>query len=72
MNTCHIVRSSRPAGLFSFGLLDGLRVRLRRPYLREAPAGFGLDRLATAFMNNPGQARENFSGRVVENDMIGT
>jgi hypothetical protein len=38
--------------------------------LREAPAGFGLERLATAFMNNPGQARENFSGRVVENGMI--
>ena len=50
----HGVRSSRPAGLFSFGLLDGLHVRLRRPYLREAPAGFGLERLATAFMNNPG------------------
>jgi hypothetical protein len=49
-----LVRFSRPAGLFSFGLLDGLHVRLRRPYLREAPAGFGLERLATAFMNNPG------------------
>ncbi len=23
-------------------------------HLREAPAGFGLERLATAFMNNPG------------------
>ena len=34
--------------------LDGLQVRFRRPYLREAPAGFGLERLATAFMNNPG------------------
>ena len=54
MNTCYIVRSSRPAGLFSFGLLDGLQVRLRRPYMREAQAGFGLERLATAFMNNPG------------------
>ena len=54
MNTCYVVRSSRPAGLFSFGLLDGLPVRLCRPYLREAPAGFGLERLATAFMNNPG------------------
>ena len=54
MNTCHIVRSSRPAGLFSFGLLDGLHVRPRQPYLREAMAGFGLERLATAFMNNPG------------------
>jgi hypothetical protein len=42
-----------PGGLFSFGLLDGLSVRLRRPYLREAPAGFGLERLAMAFMNNP-------------------
>ncbi len=72
MNTCCIVRSSRPAGLFSFGLLDGLRVRLRMPYLREAPAGFGLKRLATAFMNNPGQAKENFSGRVDGNGMIMT
>ncbi len=54
MNTCYVIRSSRPAGLFSFGLLDGLQVRLRRPYLREAPAGFGLERFATAFMNNPG------------------
>ena len=54
MNTCFVVRPSRPAGLFSFGLLDGLPVRLRRPYLREASAGFGLERLATAFTNNPG------------------
>ena len=54
MNTCYVVRSSRPAGLFSFGLLDGLSVRLRRPYLREAPAGFGLECLATAFKNNQG------------------
>ena len=53
MNACYVVRPSRPAGLFSFGLLDGLPVRLRRPYLREASAGFGLERLATAFMNNP-------------------
>ena len=54
MNTYYGVRSSRPAGLFSFGLLDGLQVRLRRPYLREALAGFGLERLATVFINNPG------------------
>jgi hypothetical protein len=54
MNTYYVVRSSRPAGLFSFGLLDGLQVRLRRPHLREAQAGFSLERLATAFMNNPG------------------
>ena len=54
MNTCYVVRSSRPAELFSIGLLDGLQVRLRQPHLREAPAGFGLERLATAFMNNPG------------------
>ena len=54
MNTCYVVRSSCPAGLFSVGLLDGLQVRRRRPYLRETPAGFGLERLATAFMNNPG------------------
>ncbi len=37
MNTCYVVRSFRSAGLFSFGLLDGLQVRLRRPYVREAP-----------------------------------
>ena len=54
MNTYYVVRSSRPAGLFSFSRLDGLQVRLRRLRLREAPAGFGLSRLATAFMNNPG------------------
>ena len=55
MNTYYVVRSSRPTRLFSFGLLDGLPVRLRRPHLREAPAGFGLERLATVFMNNPGE-----------------
>jgi hypothetical protein len=54
MNTCYVVQSSRPAGLFSFGLLDGLSVRTRQSHLREAQAGFGLGRLATAFMNNPG------------------
>ncbi len=54
MNVCSVVRSSRPARLFSFGLLDGLHVRLHRPRLREAPAGISLERLATAFMNNPG------------------
>jgi hypothetical protein len=54
MNTCYVVRSSRPTGLFSFDLPDELRVHLRQPHLREAPAGFGLERLATAFMNIPG------------------
>ena len=54
MNACSGVRSSRPARLFSFGLLDGLPVRLRRPYVRAASAGFRLERLATAFMNSPG------------------
>jgi hypothetical protein len=55
MNTYCDARSSCPAWLFSLGLLDVLqRVRLRRPRLREATAGFGLLRLATAFMDNPG------------------
>jgi len=54
MNTRSVVRSSRPARMFSFGHLDGLHVRLRRPHVREAPAGFGLKRLTDAFMNNPG------------------
>jgi hypothetical protein len=53
MNTCYVVRSYHQTGLFSFGLLDGLQARLRRPYLREAPAGFGLERLETVSMNNP-------------------
>ncbi len=60
MNTCYVVRSSRPAGLFSFSLLDGLPVRLRRPHLREAQAGFGLEHLATAFMKSPGQLNQPF------------
>jgi len=54
MNTCYVVGSSRPAELFSLDLLNGLQVCLRRPYLREAPAAFGLERIATGFMNNPG------------------
>jgi hypothetical protein len=53
MNACYVARPSHPAELFSFGPLDGPPVRLRRHYVREAPAGFGLERLATAFMNNP-------------------
>jgi hypothetical protein len=59
MNTYYSGRSSHPAGLFSFGLLDGPQVRLRRPHLRQVPAGFGLRRFATAFMNKPGQARDS-------------
>jgi hypothetical protein len=54
MNTYYGIRSSRPARLSSFGFLDVLLVRLRRPHLREAAADFGLARLATAFMKNPG------------------
>jgi hypothetical protein len=54
MNTYCDSRSSRPAGLFSFSLLDSLSGYLCRPHVREAPAGVGLSRLATAFMNNPG------------------
>lgn len=42
MNTCCVARSSRPGGLFSFSLLNELQVCLRWPYLREAPAGYGL------------------------------
>ena len=53
MRICSGVRSSRPARTFSFGLLDGLRVRPRRPRLREATADFGLKPLAPAFMSNP-------------------
>ncbi len=63
MNTYCGDRSSRSAELFSFGLLDGPQVRLCRPHLREAPAGFGLSRLATAFMNNPGLPRSLQKGK---------
>ncbi len=58
MNAYYVVRSSCPAGLFSLGLLNGLPVRLRWPRLREAPAGVGLERLVTAFMNSPGQQNQ--------------
>ena len=54
MDTCSGARSHRPARLFSFGLLDGLPARLRRPYVRAASASFRLERLATVFINNPG------------------
>ena len=54
MNACSGVRSSRPVRPFSFGLLDGLHVCLRRPHVREASAGFCLERLATSFMRSPG------------------
>ena len=54
MNTYSGVRSSCPAGRFSFGILDGLPVRLCRPYVREALAGLGLERVSTVFVNNPG------------------
>jgi hypothetical protein len=54
MNTYCDSRSSRPARLFSFSLLDSLPGCLCRLRLREAPAGVGLSRLVTAFMNNPG------------------
>jgi len=33
MSAYDVVRSSHPAGVFSFSLLDGLPVRLRRPYV---------------------------------------
>ena len=53
MNTCYVARSSRPARLISFGLLNELQVGLRWPNLREAPAGYGLTPRDT-FMNNVG------------------
>lgn len=54
MSDCSVVRCSRPARRFSFGLLDGLSGHLCRPRFREAPAGFGLERLATTFVNKAG------------------
>ena len=71
MNACSDIRLSRPAGLFSFGLLDGLQVHLCRPYLREAPADFSFGCLTTTFMNSPGrQDGENdrqHRSRIAEN-----
>ena len=56
MKTCSVVQSSRPPGFISFGLLNGLPIRPRRPPLPEAPAVFGLKGLALAFTNNSGYA----------------
>ena len=42
-----------PARLFTFGLLRRTASRPCQPYLREAPANLGLERLARAFMNSP-------------------
>ena len=53
MNACYVVRSSQQAGILSFGLLDGLHVRLGLHSLREIPAGFGTGCLWTVFINNP-------------------
>jgi hypothetical protein len=48
-------RSLCPESLFSLGLLNGPPgARLRRPRVREASVGFGLDCLVTTFMKNPG------------------
>ena len=54
MTARSVIRSFCAAGRFSLGLLDGLRIRLRRPHVRAAPAGFGLKRLAKVVMNIPG------------------
>ncbi len=55
MNTYCGARSSRPAGLFSFGLLDVLlQYACVVLSCEKPPAGFGLSRLATASMNNLG------------------
>jgi hypothetical protein len=43
-----------PGGAVLSGLLDELHLRFRPSYVREVPAGVGFERLATAFMNNPG------------------
>jgi hypothetical protein len=48
MTACSGVRSSSPCGPVSFGLLDGLRVRLRRPAVSN--------RFVTAFMEEAGLA----------------
>jgi hypothetical protein len=48
-------RSFRPECPFSLELPDGPPgARLRRPRVQEVSVGFGLDRLVTTFMKNPG------------------
>ena len=50
-----IVRCSRPAGLVSFGLVTDCKYAILGLSCRKSlGGGFGLERLATAFMNNPG------------------
>ena len=43
--------------------LDELQIRLRRPYVREASAGFRLERLATTSINNPANLSDRGSPR---------
>ena len=44
-----------PGTMVPASLLNGLQpIRLCRPRVRAITAGFGLERIATAFMNNPG------------------
>jgi len=45
-------------------LLDGLQVRQRQPYLREAQTDDCLERLATASMKRPGVTHDNRHGTV--------
>ena len=54
MHTYCGIRYSHPAGLFSLGLLNVSRIRLHRSCLREAPADFGLECLATVCLSHPG------------------
>jgi hypothetical protein len=53
LKICYVVRSPRPAGLFSFSLFDGLQLRLRRLHLREDPAA-SVSNSSRGFINNPG------------------
>jgi hypothetical protein len=59
MDTCYVIRPagwslwaacrpSRPAGLFSFGLLDGLSVRLATAFMNELPAAAYSAKVATS------------------------
>ena len=56
MNTLRRHPTLSPVGAFLVQPSRRWIRRLRRPYVREAPPGFGLERLATAFVNNPGKA----------------
>lgn len=60
MHAYRAVRSSRPAGLFRSTSSTDCKDACAGLTCEKPPADFGLERLATAFMNNPSQRATQF------------